>query len=520
MPKVAIYCRLSEEDKNKSSPLQESESIQNQKAMLTEYAIRQGWDIYNTYCDEDYSGIDANRPEFNKLLRDAEMRRFNIVLCKTQSRFSRDMIMIEHYVHNKFAEWGIRFIALIDHVDTENKGNKKARQINGMINEWFLEDLSDNIKSVLTNKRSRGQYIGSFFPYGYLKDPADKNHLIVDPEASRNVLQIYEWYAGGYGIRTITGMLNSRQILNPANYKMQKYSSYKCVNITKASGGLWNTTTVRDILKNQVYLGHMVQGKCKRVSYKNHKLVHVPRQDWIIVENTHEPIIEKDLFDKAQKRLSSNTHPEKPDGKVSALAGKLRCMHCGSILNKSCGKKYPYMRCRKKEQYKGGCPGTNIRCSWIENIVLENIRALFEQNNTGEYLRISLKENQRTEKRLLDLELRHKAVEREIGEISDAAMNLYLDKTRGIISETQFRNLNNALLEKEGGLEKQLSSLNQAIEYEAIRNRKGGSLADIHAKYTTVHELKRDMVEELIDYIEIGGKEDTREKVVSIHWKF
>ena len=149
---AAIYCRLSREDEEKQS---ESESIQNQKSMLIKYALDKGWDIYNIYCDEDYSGIDRERPAFRQLIADAEARRFDIVLVKTQSRFTRDMELVEKYIHGLFAEWGIRFVATVDNVDTDIKGNKKARQINGLVNEWYLEDLSEI--SVLCSTTSAGR---------------------------------------------------------------------------------------------------------------------------------------------------------------------------------------------------------------------------------------------------------------------------------------------------------------------------------------------------------------------------
>ena len=163
---AAIYCRLSREDEEKQS---ESESIQNQKSMLIKYALDKGWDIYNIYCDEDYSGIDRERPAFRQLIADAEARRFDIVLVKTQSRFTRDMELVEKYIHGLFAEWGIRFVATVDNVDTDIKGNKKARQINGLVNEWYLEDLSENIRTVFDYKRRAGQYIGGFPLYGKRK---------------------------------------------------------------------------------------------------------------------------------------------------------------------------------------------------------------------------------------------------------------------------------------------------------------------------------------------------------------
>ena len=178
--RVAIYCRLSEEDRCKTAPQEDSNSIQNQKALLQQYAQQAGWEIHRIYTDEDYSGMDRHRPAFCAMLQDAQAGLFQTILCKSQSRFTRDMELVEHYLHRKFPEWGIRFLALADHVDTEVKGNKKARQINALINEWYLEDLSENIRMGLNHKRQQGLHIGSFPLYGYQRLPTQKGHLVSD----------------------------------------------------------------------------------------------------------------------------------------------------------------------------------------------------------------------------------------------------------------------------------------------------------------------------------------------------
>src|SRR5574344_1461872 len=182
--KVAIYCRLSEEDRNKKFETDDSNSIQNQKAMLLEYSMEHGWEVYNIYSDDNYTGSDRNLPEFVRLLQDAEARRFDIILCKSQSRFTRELELVERYINGLFPIWGIRFVSLVDNADTANKGDKKSRQINGLVNEWYLEDMSDNIRSVLTNRRENGFHIGAFALYGYKKAPDQKGHLIIDEEAA------------------------------------------------------------------------------------------------------------------------------------------------------------------------------------------------------------------------------------------------------------------------------------------------------------------------------------------------
>ena len=220
--KAAIYCRLSEEDRDKRSFADDSASIQNQKSMLVQYAIEQGWEIYGIYSDDDYAGADRNRPAFRRLLEDAEKRLFDIILCKTQSRFTRELELVEKYLHGLFPQWGIRFVSIVDNADTDVKGNKKSRQINGLVNEWYLEDMSDNIRSVLRNRRENGFHIGATALYGYQKDPERKGHLIIDEEAAQVVREVFTLFSQGYGKSAIARMLNDRGVPNPTEYKRRK----------------------------------------------------------------------------------------------------------------------------------------------------------------------------------------------------------------------------------------------------------------------------------------------------------
>ena len=185
------------------------------KNILIKYAAQQGWSIYKIYSDDDFSGLDNQRPAWNEMIKDAKERKFNIILCKSQSRFTRDMEVVEKYLHNKFIEWGIRFIGLTDNSDTLNKGNKKQRQINGLVNEWYCEDVSENIKSVFDMKRKEGKFIGSFACYGYKKDPKNKNKLLIDEEAAQVIRMIFKWYLEGYGTQRIAYMLNQKVFLAP-----------------------------------------------------------------------------------------------------------------------------------------------------------------------------------------------------------------------------------------------------------------------------------------------------------------
>ena len=264
---VAIYCRLSEEDRNKRNRNDDSGSIQNQKLMLTEYANKQGWQIYKVYSDDDYTGSDRNRPAFNQMITDAKLNKFNIVLCKTQSRFTRELEIVERYIHGMFPELGIRFVSVVDNIDTDIIGNKKTRQINGLINEWYLEDMSDSIKAALKTRMKAGYFIGSFAPYGYKKDPENKGHLIIDEEAAEVVREIFRLYIQGYGRTSIARILNQRGIESPEKYFMQ--NGLKKHSIGKSGAGSWKYYTVSHILENEVYIGYLVQRKTYNPTYKS-----------------------------------------------------------------------------------------------------------------------------------------------------------------------------------------------------------------------------------------------------------
>ena len=206
--KAALYVRLSREDRDKIRKEDDSESIINQQMMLINYCKDNQIEIYKIYNDEDYSGSDRERPAFNRMIQDAENHKFDMVLCKTQSRFARDMELVEKYVNGLFPIWGIRFVGVVDNADSTNKYNRKQRQITSLVDQWYLEDLSENIKATLASKRKQGLWVGAFAPYGYIKDPDNKNHLIVDEEAASVVRYIFDLYLQGYGITPIARKLN------------------------------------------------------------------------------------------------------------------------------------------------------------------------------------------------------------------------------------------------------------------------------------------------------------------------
>jgi len=370
MPKAAIYCRLSEEDRDKANAADESGSIQNQKAMLLQYCMTNNWEVYDIYSDDDYTGSDRNRPAFRRLLADAEARRFDIVLCKTQSRFTRELELVERYLHGLFPAWGIRFVGVVDNADTANKGNKKARQINGLVNEWYLEDMSDSIKSVLNSRRANGCHIGSTALYGYKKDPERKGHLIVDEEAAAVVREVFELFIQGRGKTAIARALNDRGVPNPTEYKRLHGLLPRPAGDRR--GTLWKYPAIADMLKNEMYIGNMVQGKYGSVSYKTKRNRPRPPALWYRVEGTHQPIVDRETWDRAQALLRQRAKPFST-GEIGLFSQKAVCAGCGYALRSSKNRGRHYLLCPTRYVAQEACPGAFIPVAKLEEIVLREI---------------------------------------------------------------------------------------------------------------------------------------------------
>lgn len=514
--KVAIYCRLSHEDDDKLHENDESESIQNQKSMLINYAMEQNWDIHNIYCDEDYSGIDSLRPEFNKLLSDAQNHKFNIVLCKTQSRFTRDMEIVEKYLHNKFVEWNIRFISLVDHVDTLDKGNKKSRQINGLVNEWYLEDLSENIRKTFDNKRKQGLHIGSFVCYGYTRNPQNKNKIIIDHNVSGIIQLIFNLYEQGTGITKIAQVLNTRNILPPTKYKQSQGLNFKNQN---KNIEYWCESTIRKILKDEVYIGNLVQGYNKKISYKSKKIVAQPQSQWIIVENTHPPIISKEQFYKVQEILKSKTRKCK-NGEMHLFTNKLICAGCGSKLYKCTNDRgYVYFSCKNsKKLYKTCTPhsiGYNNLKSLITDKIREKILEFYDFNSINDNMFLTDNTSQLLENKIL-------SISNEINNITNAIKELYLNKSANKIPESIFQVLNSDFISDKIAKEQELQNLKSNL------SNLSESKIDVQSlKENTINELKnfsklnREIINSFINYIEIDEKnKKTNSQDIIIHWNF
>lgn len=303
---AACYLRLSKEDLEQIKKGDESESIKNQRALLLEEAEKRDLIVKKIYVDEDYSGTDPRRPGFCQLLQAAERREFQVILCKSQSRFTRDIEMAERCLHQLFPRWGIRFISVVDHVDTAESGNKKLRQLHALLNEWYVEDLSENIRAVYRNKMRQGQYLGAIPLYGYQKKEQNHHQLVIDAEVAAVVQKIFRYCVAGMGASRICRCLEEEGILTPRAYQQKKERA--CSVALGEEGGerelcRWNPATVKRILKNEMYIGTLVQGREQRISYKSHRQRGLPEKEWVRVPEHHDAIVSQELFDLAQESL-------------------------------------------------------------------------------------------------------------------------------------------------------------------------------------------------------------------------
>ena len=512
---AAIYCRLSKEDEER---IIESESIQNQKSMLIEYAAERGWDVYNIYSDEDYSGADRDRPGFCSLIADAKQGKFDTIICKSQHRFARDVEIVEKYIHHYFPIWGIRFIAVTDNADTEVKGNKKSRQINGLINEWYLEDLSENIRAVFNHKRKNGQYIGGFPLYGYKKHPMDKNKLVVDPIAATVVKRIYALYLEGHGSQHIARILNADGVLNPTKHKALAGVGYTNGSLTNEYG-LWNKVTIGRILRDQMYTGDLVQGRRKKLSYKSKKFANVPEDQWFIVPDTHEAIIDKETFARVQGLKESRRRSD-GTGQVHMLAAKVYCMDCGSIMAKNSTwykkKRLSYLRCKLHAAKESLCSNHTIRLDALEAEVIARIKShIANYYDAGNVERLLEQEKQSDYQSTLRTEL--KKVEADIAKRDKAVQQLYLDKVSGVFDEDIFLSMSRAFIAERKALQDKTVILENELDVPSEKPD-ARQQAEIIQKWLDVDVLSREMVADFIDSIQIGAKDSPDGQVIQINW--
>ena len=324
---VGLYIRLSREDENK---IDVSESITNQKSLLLQYVKENNLKVYDIYIDDGYSGTTFDRPGFNRLIDDIENKLVNMVITKDMSRLGRDYIKIGYYLEKYFPEHNIRYIAITDNIDTYlDNSNNDIAPFKAIMNDYYAKDISKKIKSSLRAKQKEGKWVGSRCPYGYDKDINNKNHLVINEEQAGIVRYIFDLSLNGLTCFKIANKLTLENIKTPAQYYNFNWKNNYNMNM-----GKWHPKTIKDILTNRLYTGDLVQNRRSKVNYKIKKVVYNKECDYIIVPNTHEAIIDKELFDRVQSLIPKNVgRNDKSENHL--LDGLLYCGECNHRISVS-----------------------------------------------------------------------------------------------------------------------------------------------------------------------------------------
>ena len=453
---VGAYIRLSREDDDKNY---ESESIINQKSLLLQYIKENQLLLYDFYIDDGYSGKNFNRPAFQRLLADIESKKINLVLTKDMSRLGRDYIGIGHLLEKYFPEHQIRYIAITDNVDTYlDSTNNDIAPFKAIMNDMYAKDISKKIRSSLQAKMKEGKFVGSRAPFGYQKDPKDKNHLIIQQDQALVVKKIYQLCLQGFTFYQIASYLTEKNMKTPASYYPFEWKQHYTICYHQ-----WYPKTIKDILTNQVYIGNMVQSKRKKINYKIKKVVATNPCDYIIVENTHEAIIRKDIYQKVQDRIPKNKGRwEKKENHL--LDGLLYCGDCkGRIMvlprRKKDGRCYTICSQYRKDK---SCKMHSNNYDVLEKNVLSCLRQVFFSSFNSEMVvqrvmdEVLDKLDDQQDKLLL--------LQEKIKRLQEKLDMIYMDKLDGLLSLEQFLKFRTNLLSELEEKKIQYDQMNTSLE--------------------------------------------------------
>ena len=513
---AALYVRLSVEDGDKV----ESNSVINQKQLLGDYINENNLNLYDYYVDDGYSGTDFERPAFKRLLDDMKDKKFNTIIVKDLSRLGRNYIEVGNYIEQIFPLFNIRFIAVNDNIDSysdPSSVNNVIVPFKNLINDEYCRDISNKIRSVLTMKKRRGEYVASFTPYGYVKDPED--HLIIDDDAARVVKMIYRWSLEGCGRKKIATRLNDMGILNPMGHKQLELNK-KVGGKRKSKGQLsyvWDMTVLQRILEDQTYCGDTIQNRGKLVSYKVHKHVRNPKNEWIIVKNTHEPIIDRDTWEKVQEAINYRDTRVCKTGYLTYFAGHIKCADCGRAMIKNPsgyykGKPRPYyyyVCSTYKQRSIDLCTSHNIRNTILEESVLEAIKLQVKLIIDFEKTLNDIKNIENIDYRIETMKDRLKKLEQKIEKQKKLKKMAYEDWKLGNISEDEYKEYSISYTESIGKMQENIQHIQEELE-KFNKNDNNSIWIDKFTKYKNITELSKEVVDELIDDIYVHeGKEIT-----------
>ena len=501
---VGIYIRLSQEDKDKKYE-SDSESVINQKELLRSYVKNNNFNLCGEYVDDGYSGTNFDRPGFQKMLEDIKQKKINCVVVKDLSRFGRDHVMTGYYIETFFPENNIRFISILESYDSfKNQSSNDSSTFIIVCNDYYSKQNSIKIRNVLNDKRKNGKFIGSQPCYGYMRDPLDKGHLIPNPETASIVKKIFKWRVEGIGPTEIATILNDMNVPTPAGYKKINYSSRL---IDRDS---WNISTVKKILSNRIYTGDMVQHTQTKVNYKSKKKITLDESLWVIVEDTHESLVDKETFKYVNSLVKRKTrnYSLKTKRPKRILEGKIFCKECGNRLSVYYRKKLDYwsINCNRysRDPKRGRCSSHFYPYDYLEEQILEqfnNSVSTFIKKLDIEELNKEVQKNVHKETEDMDKKINDLSKEKE--QIMNKLSTLYSDRCNNIISAELYKELSTES-------ETKLKKINNIIGEENIKKQNIKNKANILPDYTKkIKELldlkkpKKELLNTLIDKIVI-----------------
>ena len=509
-PRVTIayaYYRLSQEEANEG----QSSSILNQEKIVRDYCARNGIALLDSFVDDGWSGGNFERPGFQAMMRALEFGKANMVITKDLSRLGRDMRESSYYAEQFFPEHQIHYIAIADNFDSELENVMAPFQF--AMNEVYLRDSSRKVRDVFKMKRSKGEYCACA-PFGYKKDPKDKNHLIPDEETAPIVTSIFQRSAAGKSCITIAQELSNEGVVTPLKYRALYRDNFTDAGAARATD-YWNYTTVKRIIKNEVYLGKTVLGKTRKVSLKSKKKISVPKEDWVVTEGTHIPLVDQMTFDKAQFNLGKGSRDYRQYDHVrkSILGGIAICSLCGYSLcssgtvYKGEREKYWFLSCNhKSKRFENPCQGVNIKYSDLLELVRQDLNSLINLTDAeidalvngvlGEMNDASAEKER--ESKIEKSQARLKVISRTIEK-------LYFDNAGGKLSDSRLETMV-AKLEKEATtLEASLEDLTAPSPAAEVRSNYE-KFFQLAKQYSNIEVLDRDILLTFIDRIVVGPK--------------
>lgn len=507
---TALYSRLSCDDDLQG----DSNSIKNQKAMLGKYAQEHGYKNPQFYVDDGYSGTNFNRPDFQRMIRDIESGKVKTVIVKDMSRFGRDYLKVGYYTEIFFGERGVHFIAVNDGVDNQCETDSDFTPFRNIINEWYAKDTSKKVRAVLRAKGNSGKHLCNCPPYGYVKDPTDKQKWLVDEDGAKVIKEIFALCIQGYGPTQIARTLTERKVDSPVMWKIKigvKYHSEKFENPE-----VWTTHAVRDILCNPTYLGHTVNFRTSKKSYKSKQIVFRPKEDWVIFENTHEAIIDQDTYDTVQRLRDCKRRPTRM-GEMSVFSGLLFCADCGKKLYLNRCKEYKkydkaHFVCatyRKGMAKNRACTSHGIALDAVEQIVLTDLQRVLAmaKDNEREFAEMLQSNMSREIRRDLSSKAREcDEGERRIKELDRIIQRMYEDNINGKISDERYKKMSQAYEEEHAALTKRVEVLHKELTAAKEQSDNTDKFMRLVRKYTEITELTPEIVRTFIEKIIVHEK--------------